>query len=214
MLHIWTQEAAILVPGKKGEGIAFLSGSAPRALRPLLNEGLGVPSPPRAGCLLPSHYSDLLSGTWPPKASWGCGFQARLGALWTLPIQGEEELHRRCLLPSAVRLFWCKLKILQELCVKSPQLAGWDCSRSSQGGWLWLRAALEKQGFPGLRWGAAFCHPAKWPPLGLGSGSSGGIGACGKALCSTSLALRQDTSCSPIRTAPACPIPGAWLLAS
>ncbi|KAK2505643.1 hypothetical protein MC885_000183 [Smutsia gigantea] len=97
------RKAAILVPGKKGEGAAFFSGSAPRPPRPLLNEGLGVPSPPRAGCLLPSHYSDLLSGTWPPKASWGCGFQARLGALWTLPIRGEEELHRGCLLPSASR---------------------------------------------------------------------------------------------------------------
>lgn len=35
------------------------------------------------------------------------------------PIQGEEEWYCGCLLPSAVRLFWCKLKILWELCVES-----------------------------------------------------------------------------------------------
>lgn len=41
-----------------------------------------------------------------------------------------EELCRGCLLPSAVRLFWCKLKILQEQCVEPPQPEWWGCSRS------------------------------------------------------------------------------------
>lgn len=70
------------------------------------------PHPPQG---LPSLFSAQLSGTWSPKASWGSGFPACPGTLWTLPIGGEEELPCGCLLPSAVRLFWCKLKILQEL---------------------------------------------------------------------------------------------------
>lgn len=81
---------------------------------PLLNEGLRVPSPPGAGGLAVQPLLDQLSGTGPPQASWGCGFRAcPLRAMWTLTLQGEE-LRGGCRLPSAVRLFWCKLKILQE----------------------------------------------------------------------------------------------------
>ena len=131
-LDIWNQEAALVA--RRGEEGLFLSGSAPRAPYPLLNEGLGFPSPPRAGCLAAQPLLRPAFRNLVTKASWGCGFQACPGTLWTLPIQGEEELHCGCLLPSAVRLFWCKLKILQELCVESLQPAGWDCSRSRQGG--------------------------------------------------------------------------------
>lgn len=48
-LDIWTQEAALVA--RRGEEGLFQSGSAPRAPHPLLNEGLGFPSPPRAECL-------------------------------------------------------------------------------------------------------------------------------------------------------------------
>lgn len=66
-----------------------------------------------------------------------------------------------------------------------------------------------------VRWGASFCRPAEWPPLGLGPGSGGGIrGPCRQALCSTSLALRRDTSGSPTGTFPSFSPPqglGFWL---
>lgn len=58
-----------------------------------------------------------------------------LSPTW-LPLRDVEELLGGCLLPSAVKLFWYKLKILQEWCVESPSL---------QRG---LRAAREVKGCP------------------------------------------------------------------
>lgn len=103
----------LLLVARKGEEASPLAGSASRTPQP---------SPPQG------QMSGCWARTWLPQApcAWLPGL---LEAGWTLPLRMPvdapcHQLSCGCPLPSAVRLFWCKLKILQGLCV-APCRPAW-----------------------------------------------------------------------------------------
>lgn len=108
-------------------------------------------------------------------ATWRCNSQAYLWSLLDSALQAWS-LPRGCLLPSAVRLFWCKLKILQD-CVWSP-LSLWGETAAVRGACCSSWQLLENHG---VLSGKQICSApravcaevptfyclAEWPLLGL-----------------------------------------------